>query len=123
MLYFITLLLGLFVINCGGHDRHSSSVILDPPVIPMTKIELLILQVQNLQAEGKLTEDDARGLITKLETANERFDMGKVKLGVRKMKAFTHQVCAFFQAGVLEEDEANLLNDLAHEIIEMEEED
>jgi probable HAF family extracellular repeat protein len=88
---------------------------------PMTTaewIEALTGQVNDLLAAGTLTQDQADGLLNKLQQVRAKLDAAQNEAAGHQMEAFAHQVEGFVAAGVLTSEQARPLIDAARGIID-----
>jgi len=88
---------------------------------PMTTpewIEALAGQVNDLLAAGTLTQDQADGLLNKLQQVRAKLDADQREAAGQQMEAFVHQVEGFVNASVLTSELAQPLIDAARGIID-----
>ena len=88
---------------------------------PMTTaewIEALAGQVNDLLAAGTLTQDQADGLVNKLQQVRAKLDADQREAAGNQMEAFANQAEGFVAAGVLTSEQAQPLIDAARGIID-----
>ena len=88
---------------------------------PMTTpewIEALAGQVNDLLAAGTLTQDQADGLLNKLQQVRAKLAADQREAAGQQMEAFVHQVEGFVNASVLTAEQAQPLIDAARGIID-----
>jgi hypothetical protein len=78
---------------------------------PQHRIELLRDDVEVLLERGLLTQDQADGLMDKLEAAIASLNGGNTGAACSQLHAFINQVNAFLNAGILPPDEGEALID------------
>ncbi|MDH3458954.1 MAG: hypothetical protein OER90_19100 [Gemmatimonadota bacterium] len=74
-------------------------------------VESLMDAVSNFASEGIINEKQARALLVNLEAANRQ--LGQVQPAVRRLEAFTNQVQAYLDAGILLPEQRQLLIGMA----------
>ena len=74
--------------------------------------------VGSLLEEGLLTQDQADGLIDKLGAAVASMNRGNTRAACNQLHAFTNQVNAFINAGILLQDKGQELIDAAEAVRE-----
>ena len=88
---------------------------------PMTTpewIEALAGEVNDLLAAGTLSQDQADGLLDKLQQVRAKLDADQREAAGQQMEAFVHQVEGFVNASVLTAEQAQPLIDAARGIID-----
>jgi len=83
---------------------------------PQDAIDLLLGDVGSLLEEGLLTQDQADGLIDKLGAAVASMNRGNTRAACNQLHAFTNQVNAFINAGILLQDKGQELIDAAEAV-------
>jgi hypothetical protein len=83
---------------------------------PQDAIDLLMGDVGSLLEEGLLTQDQADGLMDKLGAAVASLNRGNTRAACNQLHAFTNQVNAFINAGVLLQDKGQELIDAAEAV-------
>jgi len=82
------------------------------------QIDVLIDEVDTLQAEGVLNRGRANSLKAKLRAAQKSAAKGKFTPAANQINAFINHVEAFVAAGVLSPEEGQLLISIAEEILQ-----
>lgn len=93
----------------------STAHIYDITLLSIPTVDDLIDEVERLLAAAVLSQDQANGLIDKLEAALKSIDTGKTKVTCNRLRAFINQVEGFVPQQ-LTEAEAQPLADMANEI-------
>ena len=83
---------------------------------PIDPIDSLIAQVQALEAGGSLTQNQAAGLIGKLEEIRTKRDNGQTAAACNQLSSFISQVNAFVNNGSLTTSQGQALIDAANAI-------
>jgi hypothetical protein len=86
------------------------------PLTPQDAIELLMDDVEALLEAGTLTQDQAAGLMDKLEAAIASLDRGNATAACNQLQAFINQANAFINANILSLGEGQTLIDTTEEI-------
>ena len=74
--------------------------------------------MNDLLAAGTLTQDQADGLVNKLQQVRAKLDTDQREAAGNQMGAFAHQAEGFVAAGVLTSEQAQPLIDAARGIID-----
>jgi hypothetical protein len=88
-----------------------------PSLTPQEAIDQLISDVKALYNSGLLTPDQSNGLISKLQEAINKLNMGKNAPAISSLNAFINQVLAFIRNGNLNAGYGQPLIDKVNEII------
>jgi pullulanase len=81
------------------------------------QIDVLIDEVDTLEAEGVLNGGQANSLRAKLRAAQKSATKGKFKTAANQINAFINEVQAMMAAGVLSQEEGELLISIAETIL------
>jgi hypothetical protein len=100
--------------NIGDFFYRPESVTID---VPANDVGNLITQVAGLAQAGTLSTDQASGLTSKLQAAEQSLANGQVGLAVNQLSAFLNQVNALVHSNTLTPDLAQPLLDAANQII------
>lgn len=90
-------------ILCGQVDSLSFFTIVEP--ISTEQIEMLIENINDLVADGKLNKGQGNALIAKLNAVIKNLNKGKKKTACNELRAFLNQVEAFIKSGILTKEE------------------
>lgn len=85
---------------------------------PQGEIKLIIEEVEDLVAEGILTEEDGSSLIEKLQATIAKLNQGKTRPVCNILQAFINQVQAYLNAEKLSALEGQSLIDAANSMID-----
>jgi YVTN family beta-propeller protein len=86
------------------------------PADPVDPIDSLIAQVQTLESGGSLTQNQAAGLIGKLEEIRTKRDNGQTAAACNQLSSFISQVNGFVNSGSLTTSQGQALLDAANAI-------
>ncbi len=98
----------------GASGSATATVEVGPPA---DSVRWLIEAVDGLVDIGTLNKGQGHSLIVKLEEALEALERGDTKKAIGMLEPFIHEVRAFWNAGILGEEQAKLLIGIAERVI------
>ena len=104
-------------VNDGAQDSIPDSVVVTIGCTPHHHIGLIIDEVNNLVADGVLSNGQGNALTRKLNDALKHLNKGKTHPMIQKLEEFINQVNAKMQAGTLSPEQGQFLIDAAHDVI------
>jgi hypothetical protein len=99
-----------------GHFPQSIAFGTFVPEPEIDPIEALIDEVEDLIADGVLTQDQGAGLLDKIHEAVAKHDAGQTGAACNQLSGFINQVNAFTGNGTLTPAQGQSLIDFANEI-------